>query len=290
MQAEAATATSDRSTVLAALQRASQATGADFDYLVGTAMRESSLNPSARASTSSATGLFQFVDQTWLGTVKTYGAKHGLGSFADAITQSSDGHYRVSNPADRSAILALRKDPQVAALMEGEYAQATRATLASTLGRDVCGGELYAAHFLGTDAACRLIRMRDSQPDASAAHAFPAAAQANRSVFYHSNGAPKTVREVYDWTLRQPGGTAALAAPPPSDSAATSPSVLVGTAGGDASDTSDLLASIASWRPSHGFFSSEADASAPTSAILLSSGVMDVLSSLSPVADRLPAN
>ncbi|MEJ0041733.1 MAG: hypothetical protein WDM81_05765 [Rhizomicrobium sp.] len=178
-------------------------------------MRESSLKPSAQASTSSAVGLFQFTEQTWLGTMKTYGAKHGLGAYADAITQGSDGRYRTANSADRQAILALRKDPQVSALMAGEFSQATRATLQQSLGRDVCGGELYAAHFLGPDAACRLIKLSDSHPGASAAHAFPAAADANRKVFYHSNGTPKTVREVYNWALKQPGGSAALAGTAP---------------------------------------------------------------------------
>jgi hypothetical protein len=210
MQAEAANATSDRSFVLGALQRAAQATGADFNYLLGTATRESGLKPSVKAGTSSASGLFQFIEQTWLGVVKTYGAKHGLASFANAISQGADGRFHTSNPADRSAILALRNDPRVASLMEGEFAQATRATLQSSLGRDVCGGELYAAHFLGPDAACRLIRMSNSQPNASAANAFPAAADANKHVFYHSDGTAKTVREVYDWALKQTSGAGVL--------------------------------------------------------------------------------
>src|SRR5262249_45720805 len=161
---------------------------ADFNYLLGTAMRESGLKPCVKAGTSSAAGLFQFIEQTWLGVVKTYGARHGLGSYANAISHGADGSFRTSNPADRSAILALRKAPQVAPLMEGELAQATRASLQNALGRDVCSGELYAAHFLGPDAACRLIRMNAGQPNASAASAFPAAADANKSVFYHADG------------------------------------------------------------------------------------------------------
>src|SRR4029079_7677178 len=111
MLAEAATATTNRPTVLAALQQAAAATGADFDYLLGTATRESRLNPKAQASTSSAAGLFQFVEQTWLGVVTTYVPTHGLASFANAITQGADGRFRATNSADRAAILALRKDP-----------------------------------------------------------------------------------------------------------------------------------------------------------------------------------
>ena len=289
MQAEAATATTDRAHVLSAIQRASQATGADFNYLLGTAMRESGLKPTAQAGTSSAAGLFQFVDQTWLGMVKNYGAKYGLGSYANQITQGSDGRYHTSSSADRSAILALRKDPQVAALMEGEYAQATRATLQTSLGRDVCGGELYAAHFLGPDAACRLIRMNGEQPDASAANAFPAAADANRNVFYHRNGTPKSVREVYDWALQQPNGASALDAAPVKSVSTPAPATVIDSGFGAGPNTDSLLASFATWRPSHGFFSgtksTEPDSDTPAAPFLLTPGIVDVLSSMSPVAD-----
>jgi hypothetical protein len=206
MLAEATTATANRTDVIAALRQASAATGTSFDYLLDTATRESGLKSAAKAGTSSASGLFQFVDQTWLGLVKQHGAQYGLGSYADQIAQGSDGRYHVENPSDRSAILSLRNDPKVASLMEGEFANQCRATLQSDLGRNVCNGELYAAHFLGTDAAAKLIRMRETQPNANAATAFPSAADANQNVFYHADGTPKTVKEVYDWALKQPSG------------------------------------------------------------------------------------
>jgi hypothetical protein len=280
MLAEAANATSDRSFVVSAIQQAAQATGADFEYLLGTAMRESGLKPSIKAGTSSAAGLFQFIEQTWLGVVKTYGAKYGLGSYANAISRGPDGSFHTSNPADRSAILALRNDPRVASLMEGEFAQATRATLQNALGRDVCSGELYAAHFLGPDAACRLIRMSDSQPDANAASAFPAAADANKSVFYHSDGTPKTVREVYSWALKQPNGGAALAGTPKAE---RSPVVVDGAS---AVDSHGLLLSMASWRPTHGFFSSDDGDTPSSTSVVLSPAVMDVLQSIDPTGSH----
>ena len=205
MLAEAASATSNsRSEIIADLRQAASVTGSDFDYLLSTATRESGLKAHAKAATSSASGLFQFVGQTWLGLVKQYGAKYGLGSYAAQITQNRDGSYRVDNSADRRAILALRNDPQVSAYMAGEYASATKSQLQGSLGRSVNSGELYAAHFLGEGAACKLIRMNGSNPSACAASEFPDAARANRSVFYHANGTPKTVREVYNWTQRQP--------------------------------------------------------------------------------------
>ncbi|MDO9248810.1 MAG: transglycosylase SLT domain-containing protein, partial [Phenylobacterium sp.] len=59
-----------RGAVEAAIQRASNATGVDFTFLMKTANRESGYNPRAKASSSSAAGLFQFVEQTWLSTLK----------------------------------------------------------------------------------------------------------------------------------------------------------------------------------------------------------------------------
>ena len=68
-------AAADTNTVVTALKNAAAATGSDFHYLLGTAIRESSLKANAQSNTSSAGGLFQFVDQTWLGLVKNHGAK-----------------------------------------------------------------------------------------------------------------------------------------------------------------------------------------------------------------------
>ena len=218
-----ATNSSLRSDVLAALKQASAATGSDFNYLLSTAMRESNLHPQAKSSASSASGLFQFVEQTWFGLVKQFGAKHGLGSFANTIVQTSDGHFEADNASDRHAVLALRNDPRIAALMAGEYANVTRSSLESSLGRNVSNGELYAAHFFGPDAACRLIRMNGAQPQACAATAFPQAAAANHAVFYHLDGTTKSVGEVYNWALKQPAGVQSASEPVP---AAPSPTAV----------------------------------------------------------------
>src|SRR5476651_156282 len=99
----------ERANVVAALQNAAARTGSDFQYLLGTAMRESGLKSAAQSATSSATGLFQFIDQTWLGLVKDHGADHGLKAEANAITKGTDGRWHAGFAQD--AILALRKDP-----------------------------------------------------------------------------------------------------------------------------------------------------------------------------------
>lgn len=182
--------------VVSVLRRAADETGSDFSYLLRTAMRESSLNPKAEAATSSATGLFQFIEQTWLGTVKRHGAEHGLKTYADAIEVGSNGRYKVTDPALRQEILSLRKDAETAALMAGELTNQTRAGMEAELGRGVSAGELYVAHFLGPKAATKLITAAETSPQASAASLFPQAAGANRSIFYERSGAARSVERV----------------------------------------------------------------------------------------------
>jgi hypothetical protein len=244
---------SDRSDVVAALRSAAIATGSDFNYLLGTAIRESSLKPNAQSTHSSAAGLFQFIEQTWLGLVKTHGAQYGLGGYAEAIRKGSDGRYH-AEPALRQTILALRKDPQASALMAGEYAKTTQNQLRNALGRDVCGGELYAAHFLGPEAACRLIRLNQTNPDKNAAACFPKAAGANHSVFYHANGNPKSVREVYAWAMRQPGSESAVRVAALPDITPVAAPVQPVNARAIAAEARDaqvqmLMASVLNWQP-----------------------------------------
>jgi hypothetical protein len=265
------------------LQKAAAATGSDFHYLLGTAMRESSLKPNATSSSSSATGLFQFIDQTWLGLVKEHGAQHGLGNLADAITKQADGRYHADANA-KQTILALRKDPEVCALMAGEYAKSTQGSLRASLGRDVCGGELYAAHFLGPDAAAKLIKLAGSDPTNSAAVQFPQAAAANKSVFFHADGSAKSVREVYDWAVAQPGGegTVRLAQAPQAagETPLTAQSARTQIASAQGAQIQMLMASVMNWQPKHSMFGSMfgSGESTPGSAMSFGPGLLSILS------------
>jgi hypothetical protein len=187
------------STVTGAIRQASQATGTSFSYLLATAQVESGLNPQAGASTSSARGLFQFVEQTWLGTIKQFGAVLGYGRYADAISKTASGHYQVKDPGLRSQILKLRNDPTANAVMAGAFTKANSAYLAQRLGRAPSEGELYIAHFLGAGGAARLISLAASNPNAKAANVFAHAAQANPSIFYdRRTGAARTMAQVRD--------------------------------------------------------------------------------------------
>lgn len=197
-------------TVLTALRGAADQTGTDFDYLLNTAMRESSLNPDAKAASSSATGLFQFVEQTWLGTMQSHGAQHGFARYADAIKLGKDGHFTVADKGLRQEILAQRKDPKTSALMAGELTNDMRGDMETALGRGVSAGELYVAHFLGPQAAVKMIKAAGESPAAAAAKLFTDAAAANQSIFYQKNGQARSVASVLETLKAKHQGTQSM--------------------------------------------------------------------------------
>jgi hypothetical protein len=188
------TAQADR--VQSAIATASARTGVAFSYLYAQAKVESSLNPDAKAGTSSATGLYQFVEQSWLGTVAKHGAEHGLAAEAAAITRGADGRYRVADPAARTAILALRHSPEASAAMAAEFASDNRVSLERRLGHPVESVDLYLAHFLGSAGAGKFLQAAEADPQASGAALFPAAARANHAIFYERSGAPRSLTEI----------------------------------------------------------------------------------------------
>ena len=182
-----------RPDVEGAIARASRSTGVDFSYLFAQAKIESGLNPSARAGTSSAAGLYQFTKGTWLSTLEAHGAEHGLGWAGDVIEGG-----QVADPALRQRLLAMRHDPEVAALMAGELAADNRVALTGVLGREPDAAELYMAHFLGAKGAGKFLAALAADPSQSAAALLPGAAAANRTIFFGQGGAPRSLDGVME--------------------------------------------------------------------------------------------
>jgi hypothetical protein len=194
--------------IAGAIKQAASTTGTSFEYLLATAKMESDFNPKAGASTSSAHGLYQFIDQTWLGTVQEAGTQFGYGKYADAITRSPSGSYSVSNPAARTAIMKLRDDPAAASSMAAVLTQSNSFKLTGKIGRRPTDGELYMAHFMGVGGAVKLISNAEDNPNATAAGLFPNAAAANRSMFYDRSGRARSVSEVYSVLTARYAGAA----------------------------------------------------------------------------------
>jgi hypothetical protein len=167
--------------------RASEVTGADRTYMMALADKESSFLVANRASTSSAEGLFQFVERTWFEVIRDFGPKHHLKAEAAAVA-TVNGVLTIADDETRERVLHLRRDPYVAALMAGEMKNRDRQRIERQIGRDLTRSELYLAHFMGASGASRLLSLLDEKPKESAPKAFPAAAKANKNIFFAKDG------------------------------------------------------------------------------------------------------
>ena len=203
-----------RTAVTGAIRQAARVTGVSFDYLLATAKVESDLNPNLTVRTSTATGLFQFIEQTWLATLKQGGPAFGYGDYADAISRTPTGRYVVEDPALRNEIMLLRKDPTANALMGGVVTQKNATELAKRIGRKPTEDELYVAHFFGPYAGAKAIRLAGRDPTANAAAIFPEPAAANRSIFYDRQGNARSIAGVCAELMRRYQVARAAPAPP----------------------------------------------------------------------------
>lgn len=150
------------SVVRAAISEAARTSGVSEDYLIHMGDRETggTFNPNAKNPHSSATGLFQFTDDTWARTTRAFGARFG-------ITPETS-----------------RFDPRANALMMGALTADNARIMKSKLGRDVTPGELYVGHFMGASQGARLIQSAAADPEGDAAALFPNEAKYNPTIFY----------------------------------------------------------------------------------------------------------
>jgi hypothetical protein len=167
-----------------AIKNASDKTGVDFGYMMAMAAQESGFNPTIKAKTSSATGLYQFIDSTWGGMVQKYGQQYGI--------KSGD-----------------RLNPTAQAIMGAMYTKDNSAIVKKVLGREANPTELYMGHFLGGGGVQNFLKGMQADPKATPAtmKGYEAAAKANATIFY-DNGRPRSFQEVYDLMYKKVGAKA----------------------------------------------------------------------------------
>jgi hypothetical protein len=178
-----------------AIDNATRVVGVDAQYMTAVAERESSFDPEAHAHGTSAAGLYQFTAGTWLRAVKMFGAKHGLGDYAELISIDDDGAVSMPRGKHRKELLGLRSDPELAALMAAELARDNQLRLERILGRHVSPAETYMAHLFGVVPAARMIGAARSTPHAAGADVLPTAARTNPDLFNAASG-PASAREI----------------------------------------------------------------------------------------------
>lgn len=178
-----------------AMETAATRTGVSFDYLLNMAHLEADFDPLAKSSKSSAAGLFQFIDQTWLGLIHSHGAEYGWASYGEQISCSEA--YCRANYFTKRQILDLRYDPVAATFLAAEFTRQNRADLDRRLNQPATDAQLYLAHVLGAGGAVKLLKSLAKKPQTSAATMFPDAASANRTLFYGKKGVALTVEQFY---------------------------------------------------------------------------------------------
>jgi len=185
------------------IRHASKVVGVEFGYMMELVSAESGFVTDVEASTSSATGLFQFIDNTWLLMIRDHGAKYGLTDLAKKVEtrQDSDGHdiAFISNPFLSQYALSLRTDPRISALMGAEFMKENFEILKAGLpDRDITRTDQYLAHFLGSGNAVTFLKKMETNGKQAAATTFRAAARSNRNIFYRPNGRARSYQEIYD--------------------------------------------------------------------------------------------
>jgi hypothetical protein len=185
--------------IVESIIRASVAVNVDPVYMMALADKESSLRLESKAGTSSAEGLYQFINKTWLEVIRTFGPRHGLLTEAAAIGGAED-NFAVSDEAMRERIMALRNDPYIAAVMAAEMKKRDKQLIERQIGREMTRSEYYLAHFFGAQSAGKFLKILDEKPKSRAPKVFPAAARANKNLFFAKQGKKSrqlTVAEVY---------------------------------------------------------------------------------------------
>lgn len=134
-----------------------------------------------KSPTSSATGVYQFIDQTWKDVTDNPGVQAVL---------KANGYDNITPD--------LRKDPLASTIAAAALASQNKSILTSVLHRDVSDSELYMAHFMGAEGAAKFLTSYVTNRDASAAALDPDAATANNSIYYTKEGRARTVAQVYD--------------------------------------------------------------------------------------------
>ena len=164
--------TGDKQSVVKTVREAAKGVGVDENLATTTAAIESGLDPSAKSNSSSASGLFQFINKTWQAMLSKYGKPYGL----------FPGH----SPFDARAN----------AIMGAHYLKENESALVRSGADDkVDSTDAYMAHFLGAGGASVFLKALKSNPNQEAAAILPDAAQSNKSIFYDLRR-PRTLAEV----------------------------------------------------------------------------------------------
>lgn len=191
------------SAVIGAIYKASLSSGVDFELLLLKAIMESDLGRYTVATGSSARGLFQYIEPTWLVLMKRYGANLGYEHYADAISytkRTGIPYIKNKNKYLRAEILALRYDDSISAMMKTFQIKEETDALRQYKGSKVSATDHYISHMLGLPLTRELYDLRRKGSVFAVARLgnpqMREAAKLNKPFFYHGKNA-LTAADVY---------------------------------------------------------------------------------------------
>ena len=182
------------SDVVRAAKTSAEGTNTDFKSLLASSLTESHHDPAAQNKRSTATGAYQMTERTWLDLMRRHGAEVGQADAASKITVV-DGTPTVADPADRTAILALRSNSALAGSLAARYSDENRTHLGKLLGHTPTENQVRMAYLLGATGAARLLKAAQNQPDTTVDKLVPAAVRSNPGLFMLPGGGVKTASE-----------------------------------------------------------------------------------------------
>lgn len=153
---------------------AAKVVGIDPNIMLTTAAIESDFNPNAKAPVGSASGLMQFISDTWKGTIAKHGAKYG--------------YDQSTSPFDAKA----------SALMGAHYVKDSLSHLSKSYKGAIGSVEAYLVHFMGPAGAAKFLRAMQENPGQYGSQLMPKEAAANPKIYFGDRG-PRTLGEMYQW-------------------------------------------------------------------------------------------
>lgn len=153
---------------------AAKVVGIDPNIMLTTAAIESDFNPNAKAGTSSASGLMQFIKSTWKETISKHGSKYGYDQSTSPF------------------------DPKASALMGAHYIKDSLSGLSKSYKGAISSVEAYLVHFMGPGGAAKFLKAMQENPGQYGSQLMPKEAAANQSIYFGKNG-PRTLGEIYQW-------------------------------------------------------------------------------------------
>ncbi|PCJ02649.1 MAG: hypothetical protein COB14_01435 [Alphaproteobacteria bacterium] len=136
---------------------ASITTQTDFELLLITAMIESDLGRVTKSSTSSARGIFQYIEPTWLILIKRYGVRIGKKTYADTIEINTESYLPEMirhSQFTKKDVLDLRNNTKIASLIKAYQLKDEAKIVAKyKAGQRINATDHYIVHMLGLSQA-----------------------------------------------------------------------------------------------------------------------------------------